>query len=150
MDAVHHNEDWKVVTQNNDVRISTARRWISKGTPTELPRGGTKNIKILEEHKAAIVNYIEENSPFTLKRIKEKLMANYNLNVSVSAIDKHCDGMMFTFKKIHEQPITMNSEENKVKRREYVAKLMQFSGEGKFIVYIDETKRCYGRSKTGI
>ena len=48
-------------------------------------------------------------------------------------------GKFYTVKKIRFEPATMNCEENKTKRAYYVSRLMEESGNGKTIVYIDET-----------
>ena len=65
------------------------------------------------------------------------------------------EGRFYTVKKIRFEPATMNSEENKAKRAYYVSRLMEESGNGKTIVYIDETncnlflRRSFGRSRKG-
>ena len=43
---------------------------------------------------------------------------------------------MYTVKKIIPEPVTMNSDNNKQKRKDYVQKLMTDIGAGKLIIYI--------------
>ena len=59
-------------------------------------------------------------------------------------------------KKAHPRPVTMYSEINKRKRREYVEKIMNRIGIGKTVVYIDEInvnqflRRSQGRARKGM
>ena len=52
-------------------------------------------------------------------------------------------------------PDGVNTLTNKMKRKEFVRKVMKYAGEGKFFVYVDESnvnlfiRRTVGRAKKG-
>ena len=62
---------------------------------------------------------------------------------------------MFTVKEARAAPATVNSEENRRRRAEYVTAHMAPVGNGKTLIYVDETnvnlfrRRACGRSKKG-
>jgi predicted RNA-binding protein with RPS1 domain len=136
------------------------RGWVQKplnddGEPVFVKKGGKINVKILDIHKQAIANWVEENPKITFKEIRNNLAINYEVAVSLSTIGNCMDGMALSIKNLHYEPQNMNSEENKVKRRDYLQRLMQFQGEHKRIFFIDETNfncwisRRQGWSKKG-
>ena len=102
-----------------------------------------------------MLSYVEENPLITLKEIHKKFVAEENLNVSTTTIHNHLNAKFYTVKKILAEPNTMNNDVNKSKRVEYVSKVMSAIGEGKTIIYIDETncnlfiRRSFGRSIKG-
>ena len=117
--------------------------------------GGAKRIKVTEQHVEKMIEYVSENPLITLKEIQDKIQVEYELTVSTTTIHKHMEGKFYTVKKIRFEPATINCEENKTKRAYYVSRLMEESGNGKTIVYIDETncnlflRRSFGRSRKG-
>ena len=46
---------------------------------------------------------------------------------------------MISLKQMHYQPETMNNIFNKSKRREYVLKVMEAIGGGKYVIFVDES-----------
>jgi transposase len=88
-----------------------------------LKKGGMKPKAFVEDEINAIVEWIEDDCGLTLKQVKEKVLANFRKNVSASTIGNYLKGSLFTMNQVHKQPISMNSEENKRKRAEYVAAL---------------------------
>ena len=149
------NEDWKAVATANGVPVQTAYGWIRKGEEEDKPRGGRRFQKVETKHIDLMLEWLSENPLFTLKEIKEKLLAEQNLNVTTTTIHKHLDGQLFTLKKVLVEPSTMNSHLNKQKRADYVNRVMAEIGNGKRLIYIDESncnlflRRTQGRSRKG-
>ncbi|VEN59567.1 unnamed protein product [Callosobruchus maculatus] len=85
-----------------------------------------------------------------------KVLANFRKNVLTSIIGNYLEGRLSTIKQVHKQPISMNSEENKRKRAEYVTALNRYIELGEQIVWIDQTnfnlfcRRTRGRSRVGV
>nr|CAI5851355.1 unnamed protein product [Callosobruchus analis] len=104
-----------------------------------LRKGGIKPKALVEDEINTIVEWIEDDCGLTLKQVKIKVLANFRKNVSTSTIGNYLDGRLFTMKQVHKQPISMNFEENKRKRAEYVTALNRYIELGKQIVWIDET-----------
>ena len=73
----------------------------------------------------------------------------------MSTIGNYLEGKLYTIKRVHNEPVTMNSAENKMKRAEYVRNLNSFIEQGKQIIWMDETnfnlfyRRNRGRAKSG-
>ncbi|VEN35781.1 unnamed protein product, partial [Callosobruchus maculatus] len=117
---------------------------------------GTKPKALVEDEINTILEWIEDDCGLTLKQVKMKVLANFRKNVSTSTIGNYLEGRLFTIKQVHKQPISMNSEENKRKRAEYVTALNRYIELGKQIVWIDETnfnlfcRRTRGRSRVGV
>ena len=91
----------------------------------------------------------------TLKEMSNKLRAESGIQVSPQAISKALDGKCYTIKQLHYMTDTMNSDENKRKRKDYTTKILNFTGEGKTLIFIDESnvnlflRRSIGRARKG-
>ena len=160
IDAANRGEDWVEVSIANGVKPSTARTWLSKGSEIPKRRGNKKgrahNTKVTQEIVDYLMNELSINPQLTLKTMAEGIFAQFNIRISPQTISNALDGQSFTVKKVHFQPDGMNTLTNKAKRKDFVEKIMTMSGEGKFIVYIDESnvnlyiRRNFGRSKKGL
>lgn len=70
-------------------------------------------------------------------------------------MSNYLHGRLITVKKAHYEPVSMNSEVNKIKRQEYVETASALLREGKTFIYMDETnfnlfcRRTQARSKRG-
>lgn len=139
----------------NGIKLSTAYAWVRSGQQEAKQRGGRRHHKVQQHHIETMLTWLSENPLLSLKEIKDRLRMEHNISLCSTTIHNHLDGQFFTCKKIRTEPFTMNSEVNKAKRAEYVEQLMAFIGEGKTIVYIDETncnlflRRNVGRSRKG-
>ena len=139
------------------VKLQTAYGWIKSGRTCKLPRGGPRETsqKVKEFHVIALLNWLGENPQLTLKQLCEKLYENYNVRISHQTVGKHLDGRLISLKSVHFQPETANSDMNKTLRKDYVEKVMQFSGDGKTIIFVDESnvnlflRRSRGRAPKG-
>ena len=102
-----------------------------------------------------LIGYLEENPLLTLKELSNRLRTDTGVSVSPKTIHQHLDGRMYSVKKARAVPATMNSEDNRRRRAEYVSAHMAAVGHGKVMIYVDETninlflRRSCGRSKKG-
>lgn len=172
IEAANRGDDWVSLAENLNVKYATAYSWIKSGKITNDKRGGQKPKKITEEIKAIMLTWIEEKPTISLQEIKGKLALNFGVDVSLTTVGNYLEGSMYTIKQVHFEPITMNSEENKIKRyvykiscyiliiiyvirRDYVQQLNDCIGNSKQIMWLDETnfnlflRRKCGRSRVG-
>ncbi|KAF0292848.1 hypothetical protein FJT64_009220 [Amphibalanus amphitrite] len=102
-----------------------------------------------------LVGYVEASPQLTLKEIANKLREETGVQLSTNTVHKHLSGRMYTVKKVLPEPVTMNSATNKDRRATFVRKVMEATGAGKTILYMDETnvnlflRRSEGRSRRG-
>lgn len=149
------NEDWRIVAKTLGVKKSTAYRWVNNQQISAEQRGGKRKIKITNEHRVFIESYIEENPRITLKQLRDKFQNNHQIVVSTECLRKHLDGLLYTLKDIRREPERANVESNKIKRCDYVHKLLEHQSNNTPILYMDETNfnlyisRTKGRSKKG-
>lgn len=77
------------------------------------------------------------------------------ITFSQQTVSKALDGLLITYKNVLNLFLGVNSEENKIRKRTYVERILGFVGEQKHIVFVDETnfnlycKRNTGRSRRG-
>ena len=118
--------------------------------------GGNHNCKITEDHRDSLMEWISINPGLTLKELSEMLEGSFDIQVSYQTVSNHLDGMLFSRKKTHKEPESMNTAANKIKRRDYVQSLLLvMREENSHIVYMDETNlnlfttRAYARAPVG-
>ena len=75
----------------------------------------------------------------TLAAMVTEIKSKYDIDVGKTTIDRHLDSKMISVKKAIYETETMNSEDNKRKRKEYVEQVLNLQGSGKTILYQDET-----------
>ena len=149
--------DWKLAATANGVAVRTAYGYITRPDGfTPAPRGGATSKKVDGPMVDKMVKYVEENPLITLTEIGRKLEADTGVSLSLPTIHSHLNGRMYTIKKVNVEPISMNSLDNKQKRALFVQQVMQANGQGRTIIYIDETnvnlflRRSQGRSLRGV
>lgn len=153
--SANRGEDWVALSMQLNVPYKTAYQWVRSGEETSLPKGGKKPKSLMEEQIDAIIGWVEEDCGITLKQLQSRILNNFHIHVSVSTIGNYLEGRVFTMKQIHNEPVTMNSIENKALRAQYVVALNEFIQQGKQIVWLDETnfnlfcRRKRGRAKAG-
>lgn len=149
------NGDWKHLADTLGIKKSTAYRWVKHPDAGPMQRGGKRREKIRENHREYIARCIEENPRLTLKELKRKFQEEHEMNVSTECLRKHLDGLMYTLKDIRREPERANSEDNKIRRRDYVQQLLNYQADNMAILYMDETNfnlfisRKQGRSLKG-
>ena len=87
--------------------------------------------------------------------ICQRLREERGITVSQQTVSKALDGRLITYKNVRNLLLGVYSEENKIRRRTYVERILGFVGEQKHIFFADETnfnlycKRSTGRSRRG-
>ena len=96
---------------------------------------------------------MQENCSITLKEMSRKLYENFNINPSISTINRACMGFNYSFKRISLISLRRNIESTIEARFEYASRFMNFDINK--VIFIDEmgtsvSMRCaYGRSEVG-
>ena len=102
-----------------------------------------------------VVTMIERDPSLTLKQLSERTEQELGVHVCKSTIRTYLEGRLITLKKANAIPATMNTDANKVLRRQYVEKISQYMRDGKTIIWMDETniylfyQRLQGRAHAG-
>lgn len=149
------DSDWKAAARANGVPIATAYGWLCRADEPPRKRGGYRKPKLTNYDVEKMLTYVERNPLITLTEIKCKVQDEIGISISTNTIHKYLDCKFYTIKKVLSEPCTMNSASNKEKRRDYVQALMDKMGQGKFIIFIDESncnlflRRTQGRSRKG-
>lgn len=155
VNCANKGDDWVSLAATLDIKYKTAFHWIRSGRDKMLAKGGIKHKILNEEQIDSLVSWVEEDCSCTLQQLKVKILTNFNTSISVSTVGNYLEGRLFTMKKVHNEPCTMNSDINKRKRAEYVQSLNNYIRQGKQIVWIDETnfnlfcRRTRGRALAG-
>lgn len=153
--CANKGEDWVQLATTLNVNYKTAFQWVRSGRDFMLKKGGQKRKALMENQIDSIIEWLEQDSSYTLKQLQAKILAEFQVIVSISTIGNYLEGRLFTMKQVHTQPATMNSPVNKEMRAEYVRCLNSYIQQGKQIVWIDQTnfnlfcRRARGRSRAG-
>ncbi|ETV71527.1 hypothetical protein H257_13190 [Aphanomyces astaci] len=134
--------NWQIIAKYDGIALSTARRIVKTGQIANKPRGGASQsrTKVTPEILAALERYLDTNCQFTLTAMQEFIALDFpGTQLSKQTINRHLLGMLYTVKQVCIEPSTCNSDENKVKRKEFAAALVEYQRNGDFIVYYDET-----------
>lgn len=144
------------ISELYDVKKDTVYRICSFRQYTTKPRGGSKGRKINQETLGYLINLIESRADITLHEMKDALIQEKGLTVSVATIARCLEGSLITLKKMELVPMNRNSEENKIARRQHASWLQTQYELGAQFCYIDEcgfglyTARSHGRSVRGL
>ena len=147
--------DWKSLADSLGVKYQTAYSWIRSGSVEALKRGGAKPRVLSEDHVNILLQWLENDCSLTLVQMKSNLLNEHNVDVSTSSIANYLNNQMYTTKKVHWEPSTMNSLQNKELRKAYIINLNRHVQNGHQIMWIDETnfnlfcRRNCGRSRQG-
>ena len=112
--------DWKALCANLRVSPKTAHGWVKSGAQDRRPHAGGRRKALTEEQVDAICGMIEEDQGITLKALKERILANFQLNVAISTIHNYLEGRLLTLKKVRYIAADANNARNKTLHVEYV------------------------------
>ena len=113
--------DWKALCANLRVNPKTAHVWVKSGAQERRPHAGGRRKALTEEQVDAICGMIEEDQEITLKALKERTLADFQLNVAISTIHNYLEGRLLTLKKVHYITADANNVRNKATlRMDYV------------------------------
>ena len=159
-------EDCQITARENGIPLTTVRSWVKKKTIEEAQeeagevlltrtRGGACHVKISDEYNAFLEQRINEKPSVTLKELQAKLQLEIGLTACLTTVGNVVKGMMYSYKKMYHKPSTMNSLQNREKRRYFFYTLTAAISNGKRIVWQDETNfnfwstRSTGLSQVG-
>ena len=134
VECAQRGGDWKALAESLDVKYKTAYGWVRSGEPEGKQRGGYKKSYLNDDQIQVILTQLEGNSELTLKQLKDFIMEQLGIQLTTSTVSNYLGGQLYTIKKCHHRPTTMNSDENKVRRRDYVLSLNQYIQEGKDVI----------------
>lgn len=153
--TANRGEDWVSLAKSLCINYKTAYGWVNSGRSDGPGRGGYKPKKLTENQIDIVMQWVEENCTITLVEMQSRILQDFRQTLCLSTISNYLEGRIFTTKSVHTQPSTMNTIQNKEKRRTYVTTLMEHMRIGKQIAYIDETnfnlfcRRNRGRARAG-
>ncbi|CAH8574460.1 unnamed protein product [Dicrocoelium dendriticum] len=150
-------DDWKQVASVLQVNLKTCRTWIRRLESHEHrgKHGGARRKSLTESHVDCLVEWVESEPTVTLETLRFRLKVEFEVEVCISTVARYLDGRFITMKKLHSIPESMNTLENKKRRKSYVLRLMNLEAEGYKAVWFDETNfnlfcaRTRGRSARG-
>ena len=140
---------------NLDVKVKTAYHWVRQTRVQYKKRGGYKKRTLTPDQIEIILTWFEADCQMTLKQAADRISQDFGKSVSTSTVGNYLDGHLMTFKKVHKMPLSLNSEENKSKRRDLCLKLAEHHRDGREIIFMDETnfnlfcKRTKGWARRG-
>lgn len=155
VEAANRGEDWRGLSEKLGVNSKTAYTWVRSGQPSPNTRGGHKPKKLDDEEIEQLLSLVESNPSVTLRSLQSHVLSNFHKAVSTTTIGNVLQGRLFSVKMVHHQSVTMNTIQNKERRRAYVSTLNNYIRDGKQVVWVDETnfnlfvRRRVGWSKVG-
>lgn len=158
VDCAREGGDWQTLAEMLKVNPAASRQWVRRYVDgpdsATRARGGSKK-KLNAAHIEFMCAALDDNNKLTLQNLADKLRDEFAVSVSVSTVARELDGACYTLKKTHVEPQYMNTDENKRKRAEFLADLLEYKSHGYTVFYVDETNfnmwitRTQGRSKKG-
>lgn len=155
VECANRGDDWRTLCKSLGIKCTTAYKWIRSGEVCGKGKGGRKPRLLTDEHMERIISWIELDPEISLRQLLIQLSTEFGIQCSRPTLSNYLEGMTFTVKKLHTIPTTMNSVENKQKRKRYLTALNEYVRNKKDIVWIDETnvnlfcRRNFGRSRKG-
>ena len=120
---------------------STVYNLLKRGDATIMPRGGKRDsrLKIREHHLKAIVEWLEKSPDLTLRNISSELKVQFDVDVTPQCVAQHLDGLCYSIKQIRSEPVNMNSDEVKAKRKAFASEYMTKMDNGFTSIFEEET-----------
>jgi transposase len=137
--AAQNGNDWKAVAVANDVPYRTAYGWLMNGGQPLKERGGDKRSKLSGHQLEVIISWLEINPQLSLKSLRERVEQEMGVEVTQQTISNRLDGSLISVKKVHYQPLGVNSENNRQLRSIFVQRILESTAANKMCIYIDET-----------
>jgi transposase len=142
----------KRTTVNSIIKQYSSKNKIEKAT-----RGGPRNSKLNQLQKNTIREWVDEDCSITLRKMKERCLANFSIDVSESTVSKVLRDFEYTVKRIQNQPVRRNDAVALAARREYANSFMMASTrvQNTRIYFLDEVgfnvsmRARRGRSQRG-
>ena len=129
--------DWKQLCATLRVNPKTAYIWVKAGDEERRPTAGGRRKALTEEQVDALCLMVEEDPSVLLNALKERLLNDFEVQVSVSLIHNYLEGRLFTVKKVHYQMVEANNPRNKALRLEYVQRISTHMLQSKTIIWME-------------
>ncbi|KAE9101864.1 hypothetical protein PF007_g14971 [Phytophthora fragariae] len=102
LDAFEAGGDWLMVARYNNVSRAAAYRLCKKGDPSPPPRGGARAscVKCTDAMVEALETYLDEECTLTLVQLRDKLMEDFEVDVSTSTISAKLATKLITLKQV--------------------------------------------------
>ncbi|GMF17094.1 unnamed protein product [Phytophthora fragariaefolia] len=160
LDAARTGGDWEALAEANNININTSRSWLhcysTCSDAMQAPvRGGKRAQKMIAEGLSFLVSKLSFDPDLTLRQLADDLEQACSISICAQTVKTHLDASLITMKQFHKEPQYMNTEPNKLKRRDLLFRLQQLQAAGKSVIYMDETNfnlwssRTRGRSLGG-
>lgn len=154
IEAYNEDKNWRDLCKSFKVNISTAYEWIRKGQTQPKKKGGSQSKKTAEIINC-ILDKIEKEPSVTLSELTTLTRSIFDVSVCVNTMKNWLDGELISLKDVRPMVHNVNTQENKVKRAQYLESLMNNRADQRTLIWIDETnfnlycRRREGRSKIG-
>jgi transposase len=136
---------------------SVVNVYLKTGRVHSQRRGATRHKKLTDEHKAALVSWIDDDCSLTLKKIAARLAEQFSITIGTSTINRAIHEFHFSWKRTSLIPVRRNDDEALRVRQSYAENylmLMTTYRESQF-VFLDEfgvnisMRARYGRALVG-
>lgn len=140
---IRHAEEglnWRELAETLGIKYHTAYTWVTNMDDHDQPRprgGSAKKLSAVEID--GLCEIVENDPALTLSQIAEILFVGLGILLSASTVHNYLVGRLITLKKSHQIVETMNSADNKLKRRQYVEQVSGYMRQSKYIIWMDET-----------
>ena len=137
---------------------SIIKQYTTSNKVEKAPRGGPRHSKLNQIQKNTIREWVDDDCGQTLKRLKEKCLREFNIDVSESTISKILRDFEYTIKRIQNQPYRRNDTTTLSIRRDYANAFLMAATriQNTKIFFIDEVgfnvsmRARRGRSQRGL
>ena len=135
--------DWKQLCATLQSQSQNCVRLVKAGAEERRPTADGRRKTLTEEQVNALCLMVEEDPSNTLNTLKERLLNDFEVRVSVSSIHNYLEECLFTVKKVHYQMVEAKNPRNKVLRLEYVQQISTHMLQNKTTVWMDkQTLTC--------
>uniref|UniRef100_H3H8H9 Uncharacterized protein n=1 Tax=Phytophthora ramorum TaxID=164328 RepID=H3H8H9_PHYRM len=112
-----------------------------KGSIGKHPRGGVRTacIKTTVEVMSKLEEYLDEQADMTMAVMKDRLLSDLSVDVSITSIHRALHNMLYTVKGLRIEKAAMNNAVNKEKRMAFAKAFNAHVAAGDMIVYHNET-----------
>ncbi|WKX90598.1 hypothetical protein Q1695_009446 [Nippostrongylus brasiliensis] len=105
---------------------SIIKIFIKDGRVKTKKRGGEKRAtKLSEEQKHLIKTWIDDDCSITLRKMKQKYLSTFGIDVSMSTINRLLGSFSYTVKRTHLQPLRRNDADSIEARFEFAQSFLQ-------------------------
>ena len=148
----------KLVDRKANTVRALYRRYLKTGLKTNKKRGKPKPVKLTEDQKQMIREWVDHNCTLTLKELRKKSIEEWPELGSISRPTVHnaLKSFHYTFKRMSIVPEGRNTPEVIAQRYAYGVQYTQLKFENKKLIFIDEmgvqiwSRASGGRAPKGV